>query len=236
MTVTNEPSRLFDQGWLVNTIPPEEKAGAGILVMLHGWTGDETSTGVFARSIRRDRWILSPRGIIRTGEGGYGWISHRPGRDATLALFFDVVDKLRTAIASWMDILKIGPQPIQLLGFSQGAALALSYALRYPGEIERLACISGFLPYLPENYKADPSLGSVKFFIAHGSKDDMIPIERAREIEVFLKSGGADPIFCQHQSGHRINAGCFEKLGEFFNAVHFSAVEPEKSRPKEFRS
>lgn len=236
MNKTNKPSLIYDQGWLVKAFPPENMTDAGILVMLHGWTGDETSTSVFTRSIPRDRWILAPRGIIKTSEGGYGWISHRPGRDATLALFLQVADKLRKAVTSWMELLEIKPQPIHLLGFSQGAALALSYALRYPTEVERLACISGFLPYLPENFKPDPNIGAVKFFIAHGSNDDMIPLERAREIEIFLKNGGADPVFCQHPSGHRISAGCFQKLAEFFNEVSVNAAEPEKIRPEESQS
>lgn len=212
----NKPTTLQNNGLILQLTPPKYPINPGLLVMLHGWTGDETSMNIFTRVIPGDRWILAPRGLIPTGEEGYGWIPHRPGWDATLEVFLEVVEHLRPAIAGWIQQLEIAPHPIDILGFSQGAALGLAYALKYPNELGRLACISGFLPYMNKPYNPPAQIRNTKFFIAHGIKDEIVGIDRALEIDQYLKPFGVNPIFCQDNVGHRISASCFNKLGEFF--------------------
>src|SRR5688500_14160011 len=70
---------------------------------------------------------------------------------------------------------------IILAGFSQGGAIVLQTALRYP---ERLAGVLALSTYLPlagsldaERHAANKDL---PIFMAHGRFDDIIPLERAR--------------------------------------------------------
>jgi len=71
---------------------------------------------------------------------------------------------------------------IVLAGFSQGGAIALQTALRYP---ERLAGVMALSTYLPLAAKLPaerhPINGDIPILMAHGSYDPMIPMPRAQQ-------------------------------------------------------
>ena len=76
---------------------------------------------------------------------------------------------------------------IVLAGFSQGGAIALHTALRYP---ERLAGVLALSTYLPlsatlEKERSDANR-DVPIFMGHGQLDDLIPPERAEASRNFL--------------------------------------------------
>jgi len=80
---------------------------------------------------------------------------------------------------------------IVLAGFSQGGAIALQTALRYP---ERLAGVLALSTYLPlaatlarERSEANRD---VPIFMAHGLFDDIIPLRRAEQSRDLLSAAG----------------------------------------------
>src|SRR5687767_8012077 len=79
------------------------------------------------------------------------------------------------------------PEKIVLAGFSQGGAIVLQTALRYP---ERLAGVMALSTYVPiasslaaERSKANQD---IPIFMAHGRFDDLIPIDRAEHSKDLL--------------------------------------------------
>jgi phospholipase/carboxylesterase len=67
---------------------------------------------------------------------------------------------------------------IILMGFSQGGALALYSALRYPKRLGGVAALSAYLPIaltLPTT--ASPANKSLPILIAHGTNDMLVPYE-----------------------------------------------------------
>lgn len=88
----------------------------------------------------------------------------------------------------------IRDQPVRkvfLAGFSQGGAIALQTALRYPERLAGVIALSTYLP-LAATLAAERSAANadVPIFMAHGSHDDLIPIERARDSSRFLEGLG----------------------------------------------
>src|SRR4051812_7986155 len=85
----------------------------------------------------------------------------------------------------------IAPGRIVIAGFSQGGAIALQAALRYP---ERLAGILALSTYLPLSGKlaAEKSAANAALpvFMAHGSYDDIIPLARAEQSRKVLEGLG----------------------------------------------
>ena len=73
----------------------------------------------------------------------------------------------------------IAPRRIALMGFSQGCAMTLLAGLRYRERLAGLAGLSGYLPLAAttaaERHAAN---ADVPVFLAHGSADPVIPIER----------------------------------------------------------
>ena len=78
-----------------------------------------------------------------------------------------------------------------LAGFSQGGAIALQTALRYPKPLAGVMALSTYLPLaatLPAERAA--ANAEVPILMAHGSYDDIIPIQRARDSRSFLEKLG----------------------------------------------
>jgi len=85
----------------------------------------------------------------------------------------------------------ISENKIVLAGFSQGGAIALQTALRYPKPLAGVMALSTYLPLaatLPAERAA--ANAEVPIFMAHGSYDDIIPIQRARDSRSFLEKLG----------------------------------------------
>ncbi|MFP5344248.1 MAG: alpha/beta hydrolase [Gammaproteobacteria bacterium] len=66
---------------------------------------------------------------------------------------------------------------IVLVGFSQGAAIALHTALRYPERLAGALALSGYLP-LGETLRAEahPANKDLPIMLAHGAEDTVIPL------------------------------------------------------------
>jgi phospholipase/carboxylesterase len=85
----------------------------------------------------------------------------------------------------------IAPGKLVIAGFSQGGAVALQTALRYP---ERLAGVLALSTYLPlaahlEKERAGKNQ-DLPIFMAHGSYDDVIPLHRADDSRRALEKLG----------------------------------------------
>jgi len=85
----------------------------------------------------------------------------------------------------------VPPEKVVLAGFSQGGAIVLQTALRYPKRLAGVLALSTYLPLAgklaAERSAADQDL---PIFMAHGSYDDLIPIQRARDSKNFIEKLG----------------------------------------------
>ena len=76
----------------------------------------------------------------------------------------------------------IAPERIVLAGFSQGGAIALHAALRYPQRLAGVLALSTYLP-LKDKLTAEKSIANqtIPIFMAHGVDDDIITMERCQD-------------------------------------------------------
>jgi predicted esterase len=54
------------------------------------------------------------------------------------------------------------------------------------------------------------------FFVAHGTKDEMVPIDRARVSIETLERAGANVTYCEDAVGHKVSVNCLRSLKNFF--------------------
>ena len=75
----------------------------------------------------------------------------------------------------------ISPDRLLLAGFSQGGAMALHVAHRYPHTLGGVVVLSAY-PLLPERWQAEghPANASTPHFLAHGRHDDVVPMHRGQ--------------------------------------------------------
>jgi phospholipase/carboxylesterase len=101
---------------------------------------------------------------------------------------------------------------IVLAGFSQGGAIVLHVGLRYPERLAGIMALSTYLP-LADQFpsEAHPANHTVPIFMAHGTDDPIIPIERGQMSADLLKSSGADLLWRTYEMGHSV---CVEEIGD----------------------
>jgi phospholipase/carboxylesterase len=191
-----------------------------LIILLHGWTGDENSMGIFSENIPSDYWVIAPRGIFPAGHKGYSW------RDLESSKTWDSprIDDFKPAISmieSMLDRLSfdtgIPIDSINIMGFSQGAALATSILLTKTQKIKKSVLLAGFLPEIPnfQELTERQILKNKQIFIAHGNLDETIPISKSILMAESLESMGAEISFCSDDVGHKVGRHCFKGLLEF---------------------
>ena len=82
------------------------------------------------------------------------------------------------ALIAYEESRGIPSHRIILIGFSQGGALALYSALRYPKTLGGVAALSAYLPIAPTLVTtANPNNKTIPILLAHGTKDMLVPYE-----------------------------------------------------------
>ena len=210
-------------GWTLKVRNPEGDGPHPVLIMVHGWKGNEDVMWIFSPRIPKEYLILAPRGLKESPDGGYGWHVHQEGELPT-------VDEYRPSAAKLLELIQqLGSEQhrtfwngradflnANFMGFSQGAALCGVFALLYPERVGKLACLAGYLPENVSELTASKPLMGKDIFVAHGTQDDVVPIERARQAVEVFEQAGARVIFCEDDIGHKLSADCFRGLGEYF--------------------
>jgi phospholipase/carboxylesterase len=201
--------------WTLRMRPPERHGSYRLILMLHGWTGNEDVMWVFASRLPDDAYLVSPRGLYTAAGSGFSWHS-----DLTKA-WVDV-DDFRPAMEAIWQLLVPENFPdadlstIGLVGFSQGAALAYSLALTSPARVCCLAGLAGFMPGNTERLVARQPLKGKAVFVAHGSRDDIVGMDRAYHAVRTLETAGAQVTGCFDDVGHKLGASCFRGLESYF--------------------
>ncbi len=162
---------------------------AHAMILLHGRGAPaEDVLGLAAALELDDTAFVAPQAA------GNSWYPHgflapmeanEPGLSSALARIGEVLAELESR--------GVEPERTVLLGFSQGACLALEYAARNPRRYGGVVGLSGGLigpPGTPRDYPG--SLEGTPIFLGCSDRDPHIPLERVRESTAVLKRLGAD--------------------------------------------
>jgi phospholipase/carboxylesterase len=103
-----------------------------------------------------------------------------------------------------------------VMGFSQGAAVSSVLAFMYPERIRKTGLLAGFVPKGLEEQLTQRPLEGKPFFVAHGTKDERVPIARARASIALLERAGAQVTYCEDAVGHKVSLTCLHALQKFF--------------------
>lgn len=189
-----------------------------LIIMLHGWTGDEKSMWVFSSRLPVDCILISPRGLFNSSLGGFSWYPENDKSWPDLDDFIPALGALNTLLTAevFRDIWD--HLAIRLVGFSQGAALAYSFAAAPTIRIRSMAGLSGFVPNGIQKFIYEKPLSGVPVFVTHGVQDKIVSIERGRNGAQILQELGALVTYCEDDTGHRLSPNCFRGLQTFFQS------------------
>ncbi len=217
MHVQSESELAAFQDWTLRSRAATQDP-ARLLVLVHGWTGDENSMWVFVRNFPARYWIIAPRAPFPTEPSGYSWQPQRAGLHdrPTFDELLPAVDSLLKLVDAYAEDNSLDAGQFDAIGFSQGAGLVSSMALLHPERIDRAGILAGFVPSGAEPIAADRVLMGKPFFVAHGTLDEMVNIEVARRSVALLEEAGAHVTYCEDEVGHKLSARCLRGLQEFF--------------------
>ena len=162
--------------WLPASGRPEQ-----LMVLLHGWGASAADMAPLAQALQAafpQAALLAPQGFepVDTGLAGRQWFSldgvtedTRPARVAA------VLPRLADWVRAAQQASGIGPAATALVGFSQGAILALELAQLHDGIAGRVLSFAGRYATLPSVPLAQTTL---HFF--HGATDTVIPAAQSR--------------------------------------------------------
>ena len=192
---------------------------ARLMLLIHGLTGDENSMWVFARNLPTHYWLVAPRASYKAEPSGYSWRekfeSSQDGRPT--------IDQLRTSAEALLRLVNnyavsvgIDARTFDVMGFSQGAAMCNVLAFLHPERIRKIGILAGFVPNGLEVLIPQRPLEGKPFFVTHGTKDEMVPVDKARASIELLEQAGANVTYCEDDVAHKVSVNCLRALKDFF--------------------
>jgi phospholipase/carboxylesterase len=173
---------------------------------------------VFARNLSPHYWIVAPRAPHPSELGGYTW---RPlqGEDfgrPSLEQLLPSAEALIRLVDEYQASVKIEAHDFDVMGFSQGGVMSSILALLYPQRVRKVGILSGFVPSGADEYVSERPLEGRPIFVAHGTKDETVPVDRAHASVKILEQAGAQVIYCEDEVGHKVSANCLQALRSYF--------------------
>lgn len=180
-----------------------------LLVLLHGYGSNEEDLFSFANELPQDHYVISVRAPYDLQPYGHAWYAIHFDADENKFSDNEQAKESVELIASFIDeVLQkypIDAQKVSLIGFSQGAILSYAIALSYPNKINNIVALSGYfnadlLLHLPNTQ----AISHLKFFISHGTVDQVIPVDWARKAKPALESLGLEVSYHEYPVGHGV--------------------------------
>ena len=180
-----------------------------LLLLLHGYGSNEEDLFSFAPELPDDSYVISVRAPYDLQPYGHAWYAIH--FDADENKFSDNVQAKQSVelIAGFIDAIvkqyPIDTKNVTLVGFSQGAILSYATALTFPDKVAKVVALSGYFnqEIMPEVIDTK-SISHLKFFVSHGSVDQVIPVEWARKAKPALENLGLEVEYHEYPVGHGV--------------------------------
>ena len=185
------------------------KKNAPLLVLLHGYGSDESDLFSFADELPNELFILSLRAPHKLQPYGNAWY----------AINFDAQQNKWNDVEQAQEAMKIivscieqactqydlDKNNVSLLGFSQGCILSMALAINHPELIKNVIGLSGYLceEFIDED-RTKKDFSHLDFYCSHGSSDQVIPVDWARETPNFLTEKGIKHTYSEFPVGHGV--------------------------------
>ena len=162
--------------------------------MLHGrGKTPEEKIDLAARfgNIEGIRWVVPEAETPGSWYPGRFW----DPRESNEPYLSEAVERCHEAVLEAGEQGRLTPERLVIVGFSQGASLALEYALRHPGCVGSLIVLTGGLMGVPgSDWKSTGprSLAGLRMLLTGSDVDDWIPEQSTHEAARLFRDLGAD--------------------------------------------
>lgn len=192
-------------------------------VLLHGrGKTPEEKIDLAARfgNIEGIRWVVPEAETPGSWYPGRFW----DPRETNEPYLTEAVERCHEAVLVASEDGRLGPERLVIVGFSQGACLALEYALRYPGQVRSVISFTGALMGFPgSDWKATApkSLAGLRVFLTGSDVDDWVPELNSHEAARLFRELGADVQLRIYEGRpHIVSEKEIEEARAFLSAVN----------------
>jgi phospholipase/carboxylesterase len=194
----------------LDTLVVEQGAGSAnrtLVIAIHGRGASAEDLVPILPDIIEGNYIgVFPNGpmCMQLGAWGIGhaWYDLGPDQFSTLR---ESRQNLTDLLAEVKTKFNVPRERTFLAGFSQGAVMTLEVGLRYPERLAGLIALSGYMPepdILTQEAIQDPER---QVLVAHGTMDDVVPVEAGRLLDRELKLLGFQVEYREFAVGHSIS-------------------------------
>ncbi len=182
---------------------------APVLVLLHGYGSNENDLFSFAAELPKELCIIALRAPYSIEPYGHAW--YAINFDTNLNKRNDVEQAkesmaiIMNCVNSAQSLYDTDPSNISLLGFSQGCILSIALALNHPEKFKNIIGLSGYIcKEFLNDHQDEKAYKHLNFYCSHGSSDQVIPVEWARETPKHLESLGIKNHYSEFPVGHGV--------------------------------
>lgn len=121
--------------------------------------------------------------------------------------------------------LGIAPENIVLAGFSQGSAIAIHTALRFPQRLAGLIALSGYLLQRDKlSLHGSAANKELPIFMAHGEYDDIVPLALADMSRNLIVQQGYGVGWHGYPMGHEVSPQEVADIAQWLGKVPYASV------------
>jgi phospholipase/carboxylesterase len=198
---------------------------APLILMLHGYGSNENDLFSFANELPEEYIVISLRAPHAMQPSGNAW--YAINFDAQKGKFSDIEQAVlsrklvKIFLEEAIEAYPIDKSKVTLLGFSQGTILSFALALSYPEVFKNVIGLSGYVDInmIEAGYESK-DFSHLKVYNSHGSEDQVIPVDWARQNKPLLDKLNIDTIYEEYPEGHGINPQNFQSLKNWLKAQH----------------
>lgn len=171
--------------------PEKTDKKPGLILLLHGLGSNEEDLFRLKDSLPEGYIVVSARAPYTLAPGRYAWfelsnVLGKPVINAQQAEKSRLV--LNTFISQLIERYDIDEENIYMGGFSQGGIMSYSVGLTFPHKLTGIFILSSrLLPEVKPLIKSASLLQKLRVFIAHGTRDNVLPLHYAQEATAYLR-------------------------------------------------
>ena len=186
---------------ILNTFSTSELPKRSVII-IHGFGGKVSSMKPLTKilSLRDTKWIL-PQAPYNASIGDFSWFEG----DDEIGWKYKSSFKILSTIIQDLNIEGFSYNDIFILGFSQGACLAMEFMIRQSFSLGGIIPIAGFVKY-KERLKDDATHSSLAtpVLLIHGDKDKVVLPEQSKISQKLFKTVGYQTELHILPAGHKI--------------------------------
>ncbi len=194
---------------LLHNIRAGSDPQAPLCFLVHGRAGNFDVMATFKRCLPEEWAVIAVQGFLEDVRGGFSWWNvDEEVRDLRWEAIRLAAARLTGFVEQAIEFYKLQPRQILALGFSQGAALLSLLAQKDPQMFSGVGLLAGFV--IRESSRPGGKLPAL--FVAHGTEDDVVPLNKAKEGVEYLRSLGASVTYVEDAVGHKVGTSALKAL------------------------